>query len=348
MTIKDIAKLAGVSTATVSYVLNDRKEHVSDEVRKRVLAIIEEYDFIPNKVAKGLREKSSGTIGVLVEDIAHFNSSNIVAGINRYVMNTDLHVVLEDLSFVKRYGENLYIPTTQFKKEVAASVNILLRAQVEGIIYVGWQDRDVDDLLPNLNIPLVYSYCYSEKDLRSSISYNNETSMKEIMTRVLRLGHKKIALIIGDRDSRPVVARFAVFKEELKAANIPLRNEYIKQGDWSFNAGRKAYRELVALPDPPTAIVSLNDHMAAGVIYESMSTDQRVLDEISVVGYNGLEYTGFLYPMLDTMQIPLEDIGYTSAEQLVIEMHNADFPKIQKLLNCKYIKGNSLRQNSKL
>ena len=165
------------------------------------------------------------------------------------------------------------------------------------MIYIGWQDRDIRDLIRPLSCPVVYAYCFSSLDDRSWISYDNDLAMEEILDRVLSLGHKRIAFIGGvDENCYPTAKRLKVYQDTLAAANIPLRREYIKFGDWSFNDGKRFYRDFRSLEEPPTAILSLNDYMAAGVIEESMTTDRKVLDEISVVGFNGLEFVEFLYP----------------------------------------------------
>jgi len=196
MTIKEISKLAGVSTATVSHVLNNREGRCSEEIRERVLHIVKEYGYVPNKIAKSLREKRSNMIGILAEDITHFQTPSIIAGINNFIEQTNYQVVLENLSIVKKVGwhtEN----TILYKQDINNAINVLINAQVDGIIYIGWQDRDITNLIDPLKIPLVYAYCYSEVDNTSWISYDNETSMSELIDLVLNLGHRKIAFVGG-------------------------------------------------------------------------------------------------------------------------------------------------------
>lgn len=346
MTIKEISKLAGVSTATVSYVLNNHEGRFSEEVKERVLRIVKENGYVPNRIAKSLREKRTNTIGILAEDITHFQTPSIVAGINNYVEQMDVHVVLNNLSLAKKIEEHTQ-KVVLYKREIEDAINILLNAQVDGIIYIGFQDRDVMDLVRPLDVPLVYAYCYSELDDRSWVSYDNESSMVEIIDKVLSLGHTRIAFVGGgDENCRPAQKRFNVYKQKLGAANISLRQDYIKYGDWSFEDGKRFYRELISLVSPPTAILSLNDVMAAGMIRESMNTDRRVLNEISIVGFNGFEFTDYIYPTLATVRLPLEEIGYKAAEQLVAEIQNNSCEHKHELLKCEFIDGNSLRAST--
>ena len=345
MTINEIAKLAGVSTATVSYVINNKKGCVSEEVRARVLKIIKETGYVPNRIAKSLREKRSKTIGVLAEDIIHFQTPGIIAGISNYLDQIDVHMILNNLSITKKIGEHTG-KVWELKNEIDDAIDVLMEARVDGIIYIGWQDRDIGDLVKSVDVPVVYAYCFSELDERSWVGYDNESSMEEILDRIFFLKHRKIAFISGgDELCRPAEMRFKVYKRKLAEKGIPLRKEYIKHGDWSFEAGRKFYRELISLDDPPTAIVSLNDHMAAGIIKESMDTDKRVLDTISVVGFNGFEYASVLSPTLATVNLPLEKIGYEATKQLIAEINNKDCIPKRKFLKCQFVNGSSLKEN---
>lgn len=341
MTIKEIAKLANVSPATVSNVVNNRTNKVSEEVRNRILKIIKEVDYVPNSIAKSLRKNKTNTIGVFAEDIKEFSTPGIITGINKYAEKAGLNILLSDLSIVEKTGANIE-KVKEYRKEINEALNILKSAKVDGIIYIAWQDRDIGDLVSNIDIPLVYSFCYSQSHDRSWVSYDNLSIMTKIMEDIIALNHNKIALAWGGENCRPAEQRFMVYKSILSKYGIKYRKEYTRNGDWSFADGKKFYRYFVSLPDPPTAIVFMNDEMAAGAIYESMSTDKKVLDEISIVGFNNMDYTQFIYPRITTAKIPLEDIGYKSAE-LLVDTLNDNIDSKQIILPCELISGNSLR-----
>ena len=122
------------------------------------------------------------------------------------------------------------------------------------------------------------------------------------------------------------------------------RDEYVKTGHWLFEDGRRFYHELMALQDPPTVVVSLNDEMAAGFISESMNTDRKILDKVSIVGYNGFSYCRFLYPTLATVKIPLKEIGFEATKQLIDEIQKKGCGKRRVILPCVYQDGDSLRE----
>ena len=338
MNIKELARLAGVSTATISNVINDKTRSVSEETRQRVLEIIKETGYVPNGIAKSLRKQCSNTIGIITEDIAHFHVGEIVSEINRYAKQENYIVILHDLC--QRNGK-------PDRVAVNSASNLFLKEKVEGIIYLAWQDRDVDGLIDPINIPLVYAYCLSDSDSdeRSWVNYDNVGSMLDIMNRVYELNHRKIAVLKGgDKECYPSNVRFQVYLDKLKEWDISYRDEYVKTGHWLFEDGRRFYHELMALQDPPTVVVSLNDEMAAGFISESMNTDRKILDKVSIVGYNGFSYCRFLYPTLATVKIPLKEIGFEATKQLINEIQKKGCGKRRVILPCVYQDGDSLRE----
>lgn len=344
MTLKDIAGLAGVSTATVSNVLNKNDAKVSSEVRDRIIQIIEQHDYVPNKIAKSLRIKKTNTIGVITEDIKHFLTPEILTGINAYAEKAEKHIILYDLGMMKKTGEDTE-KTKLFQDNINDAFSILSSAMVDGIIYVAWQDRDIGELIRTIDTPIVYSFCYNDTDKQTWISYDNTHIMEVEMDKVLAYGHHKIAIAWGGHNCRPAQKRFEAYKKKLMQNGIPLRESYIRHGDWSFNDGMRFYKEFMNLENPPTAIIFMNDEMAMGAIEESMRTDRKVLDEVSIIGFNNMEYTRFSYPSITTVQIPLEEIGYRSAEQLIHKIENREYPEQQIMLNCKLIERESLRAN---
>lgn len=347
MTIKEISKLAGVSTCTVSNVINNKRESVSDEVREKVWKIIRETGYVPNGIAKSLRKQRSNTIGVLTEDITHFHVPEIVGEINRYAEQMNIHVILSNFSRIQNVAEKEKAKILNAdSKEINDAIDLMLEAKVDGIIYIAWQDRIMKQFIKNINIPFVYVYCVSEMDRISSVSYDNVSGITDVLDRVLALKHRKIALLKGgDESCYPSALRFQVYLRKLKENGIPYREEYVKTGDWNFDDGKMFYRELMALPDPPTVIVSLNDEMAAGVIAESMNTDRRVLDEVSVVGFNGVEFCSFLCPTLATVRLPLKQIGHEAVKQLILEIQNKECEHKHLVLPCEFQEGVSLREN---
>lgn len=345
MTMKEIAKLAGVSTATVSNVLNHNHARVSKEMRQKILKIMRDMDYVPNNVAKSLRKQQTNTIGILTEDIRHFQTPSIITGISTYMDKIGKHILLYDMAVMRKIGGN---PNRmhELRDDIDGALNILLAAQVDGIVYVAFQDRDISDLVRHIGVPLVYAYCYSDLDERCWVSYDNIRIMREIMSKIIALGHRKIAVVWGGEGFRPAQQRLDAYMETIKQNGIPYREEYICHGDWSFDDGVRLYKYYMSLADPPTALIFMNDEMAAGAIIESMRSDRKILDAVSVVGFNDMEYARFFDPGLTTVKLPLEEIGSRSAELLVRMLENEEIPAEQIVLNCQMIERSSLRKNT--
>ena len=177
VTIKDIAKRADVSTATVSYVLNN-KGKISEETRSRVLKIVNEMNYKRNTIAKSLRTSKTNTIGIVAEDITVFNTSSIINGINKFVEEQGFHVILTNLRLHQKTGLN-YSDIKNYMAEISESIDVLLSRQIEGIIYIGVHPRDVTGIIRKINKPIVYTYCYTAAD-DYCVNYDDKLAAYEI------------------------------------------------------------------------------------------------------------------------------------------------------------------------
>jgi LacI family transcriptional regulator len=340
--MKEIARLAGVSAATVSNVLNGNEGKASAEVSAKIMDIVQQTGYVPNHIAKSLRKRQTNTVGVITEDIRSFQTPGIITGINTYMETAQKRILLYDMAVMQKIGTNVN-RMTERRADIEEALDILLNAQVDGIIYVAMQDRDIGELVRQTDIPLVYAYCYSERDDRTWVSYDNMRVMRDILDKAIALGHRNIAVAWGGEGCRPAQQRLEVYKNILQEHGMPFREEYTRHGDWSFEDGIRFYREFMELEEPPTALVFMNDEMAIGALDESMRADRKVLDEISVVGFNNMEYMRFTTPRLSSVQIPLEEIGREAAEQLVKHLNDPCIPAAQIILDCRYIERGSLR-----
>lgn len=314
MTLKDIAKKANVSTATVSYALNNTG-NISLATRERILKIAGELNYQPNRIAKSLRAKRTYTIGILVEDITAFHSPKIINGINEYAEDNGYHVVLSDLRLrekLKSKYDELYL----HKDKINQSINVLLSFQVDGIIYIGLHDRNIGGIIENVDKPVAYTYCYTENKNDLSITYDNRNISYRVTQYLLGLGHHKIGIISGPLDSMPSCKRLAGYRAALRDNKIALNEDYIKTGDWGYDLAVKKGLELLELQNPPTAIFAMNDIMAIGVIDAAKSQGYKVPDDLSIVGFDNTEMSKFYNPRLTTVKIPFKKMGYLAAKEL--------------------------------
>lgn len=346
-TIKDIAKKANVSPATVSYVLNNSAQ-ISQETRERVLKAAQELQYQPNNLAKSLRKKKSMTIGVIAEDITVFCTPEIIDGINRYLEEKNYHIVLSNLRLVKKVGNN-YSQVLKHIKEIKQSIDVLLTRQIEGIIYIGFHMRDVAPIIEGIKIPIVCTYCYSSAG-HYSVNCDDFAGGYEITKHLLENGHKKIGLITGPVDSLPSQERLKGFKTALKEFGITYDENLVRVGNWEYESGFINGKDLLS-KHPVTAIFAMNDLMACGVMDLAKELGIRVPDELSVVGFDDREFSYFHDPKLTTVKMPLDKIGEEAAK-LILECINNEQRRVKTdyltkkdiKLSCKVVYRDSVKK----
>jgi LacI family transcriptional regulator len=340
--IKEISRLAGASTATVSNVLNNSPK-VTLETREKVLQVITETKYRPNSIAKSLKVKRTNTIGVISEDITVFNTPEIINGIDEYTESCSFHIILNNLRLYKRLGHH-YSDTTKYHKLIVETVQILLSRQVEGIIYIGAHSRDVSNIIGEISVPVVYTYCYSNGDLHYSVNYDDEEAAYNIIKHLIRLEHSRIGVISGLYDSFQSQARFKGYQRALLDYNLLFNPSYLKAGDWEQESGYLLGKELLSLAEPPTAIFAMNDLMAGGVIDAANELGVLIPQKLSVIGFDNRECSKFFLPKLTTMAIPLNEMGKKSAEILIdlIEDKPLDYRNNSLKLECKLLERESV------
>lgn len=341
-TIKDIAKMANVSIATVSYVLNDSAQ-ISNETREKVLDAVNKLHYKPNNIAKSLKIKKTNTIGIITEDITVFSAPEIIDGINRFTEERGYHIILNNLRLNKRMGNNYY-DTSKYTKEIQEVVKVLLSSQIEGLIYIGFHTREIDNFMKNSNIPVVYTYCYSPGNLHTSVNYNDQLAAFEATEYLIKKGHKKIATITGTVNSTPCQERLKGYQMAMASYNLIYNPLYIKVGDWEYESGYKMAKELLSQGDKPSAIFAMNDIMAGGVIDAANELGIHIPKELSLIGFDNRECSFFYIPKLTTMELPLSEMGERSAKILldIIEEKNTDEKSIK--LKCRLIERGSVAE----
>ena len=324
MTIKDIAREAGVSTATVSYVINDSK-NVMPEKRQRVLDVIAKTGYQPNRVAKSLRTKRTSIIGVLAEDILAFPTARIINGISEYMEQTDYHILLSDLRMMDSLF-NRYDQIVHQKDKINEALSFLnFGAKVDAVIYVGMFDRDISGVLTGVNKPVVVAYSTSGDEHACSVTYENEAISAALANHVIDAGHKRIAVITGLAHTAPAQMRLRGVQTAIKEAGLTLDSALVKNGDWERTSGYVCMMELLQQErsSPPTAVLAMNDLMAIGAMDAIREAGLRVPEDISIVGFDNREVSDFVFPKLTTAEIDLKAIGFTAAQVVTQKLSGA-------------------------
>jgi len=331
ITIKDIANQAGVSTATVSYVINGTKQ-VKPDRQKRVLDVIAKTNYQPNRVAKSLRTKKTNIIGVLVEDILAFPSTQIIGGISDYVEQTDYNILLNDLRMLDSLY-NKYDQVVHQKDKINQALSFLVfGAKVDAVIYVGMFDRDISGIITDMNKPIVIAYSTSNDTHASSVSYENKEAAAELTHHIIEMGHKNIAVITGLSHTTPAQVRLEGIRKSLEEAGLTQNNVLIKNGDWQRSSGYDCMKEILNSNrnSLPTAVIAMNDLMAAGAMDAIREAKLRIPEDISIVGFDNRDISHYVSPKLTTMEIDLRAIGFAAARLTAEKLNNTGENKVKQ------------------
>ena len=339
VTMKEVADLAGVSTATVSHVVNGTKR-LSPETTERVRMAIRQANYTPNTLAKSLRSGQTHTIGVLVEDIRVLPVAEIVSSISETLARGGYRMLMFDLHLLEKLY-NQYEQIVAYRDHINAGAAALIQAHVDGIIYVGMHDRHLDPLFNPMRQPLVFAHSHGTQ-LDSCVTYANLDSAKALTQYLIGKGHRRIAVIAGQPHSYPTVMRLKGYKQAMSEAGLPVPTEYICYGDWESDSGRVRTLELLACPKRPSAIFAMNDLMAAGCIHTLVEAGLSVPRDVAVAGFDNREVARCLNPPLTTVALPTAEIGMRAARRILSLIQNPDAPPQREIVECSIIERESV------
>ncbi len=339
ITLKEIAEKCSVSITTVSNILNG-KSNVSEKTKERVLEVVKETGYRPNYMARGLRASRTNSIGIIIDDLTEFSSTGIIDGIMSYFDEHKYKAILENLRFYSKWGTKWY-HNKGYEDSVQQAIDEFVSIKVDGIIYVAGHARCISCIPENLDIPLVISYAFTEQPGISSVEFDDVQAACAMTTKLIKNGHKKIAVIAGTEKNIHTMRRLEGYQKALKENGIE-DCRCLKYAGWDRESGYIAAKELLA-DSGCTAVFCFNDLMAAGV-YDYL--DEKGLvpgKDIAVAGFDNRTMSQFLKPTLTTVEIPLFDIGVKSAELILNQINSPDDFKVQhSFVECKIIERESV------
>lgn len=338
-TMKDVALLAGVSTATVSHVINGTKK-LSAETTERVMQAIADVNYSPNVIAKSLRTQRSSILGVMVEDSRGLPVPDIVAGIADTIARSGLRMLLYDLHLLEKLY-NQYEQIGTYRERINSGMQFLLSSNVDGIIYVGMHDRHLEYLLDECSKPVVFAYSHGSSK-NSFVTYSNQDSSTALVRLLIARGHRKIAVIAGHPHSYPTMKRLSGYQLAFQEAGLTIPDGYIRYGDWEYESGFVQMQALLALPDRPTAVFAMNDLMAAGCMHAISTAGLRVPEDIAIAGFDNREISRYLQPPLTTVALPTHLIGVEAAKELITHIDKPNSPLRKIILPCEIIERQSI------
>ncbi|MBI3320171.1 MAG: LacI family DNA-binding transcriptional regulator [Candidatus Omnitrophica bacterium] len=324
--IAEVARAAGVSTTTVSRVLN-AVPTVSEGSRRRVLETIRTLKYRPNPNAQRLAAGRTNTVGLIIpryEGIFHsYFALQVIKGIGLAAERAQLDLLLHITD-----GQTFPVPP---------SVSGLLFLDVYGC-------EDLLDRALNEDIPVVALNHYLEDLPVSCVAIDNKTAVERVVEYLVRLGHRDIATITGDLKAQAGLDRLDGFVKAMEAHKLPVRNDYIRFADFGLPSARQAVDALLKLKDRPTAVFVASDDMALEAISLATSKSIRVPEELSIVGFDDNPIAAQARVPLTTVRQPLADMGRRGVEILIQQIHGKKKTPTKLLLPTELVERQSCRQ----
>lgn len=311
ITIYDVAREANVSMATVSRVVNGNP-NVKPATRKKVMEVIDRLGYRPNAVARGLASKRTTTVGVIIPDISSTNFSEMARGIEDIAMMYNYNIILSN--------------SDQNKEKEFHLLNNMLAKQVDGIIFMsGNVTKEHVDEFEKSSVPIVLAGSIEETGKLPSVNIDYEQAAYDATTYFINKGHKKIGYVFGPLQE-PIngVKKMAGFKRALTEAGIEYDENYVFDGDYTYDSGIEAAEKLLELDEKPTAICVGTDEMAIGVVHGLQDRGYKIPEDIEIISANNTRLAVMVRPQLTTIVQPLYDIGAVSMRLLTKYMNKEE------------------------
>lgn len=296
ISLKDVAKHAGVGLGTASRVLNNHPS-VTEETKIRVLEAMKTLNYQPNAIARSLKIKSTNTIGVIIPDITSAYFPDIVRGIEDVANNNDYNIML--------------LNTDLDSEKERVALNMLHEKKVDGVIFISNTICDeTRDKFRHMDIPVVLIATKDSEGVFPSITIDNEKAAYDAVNYLCRLGHKNIAMISGPfNDPNSGIPRIEGYKRALLTNDISLEVNSIYEADFTYKSGYDNMLKLLGEKNRPTAVFVASDIMAIGASKAILESGLRIPEDISIFGFDGIEAAEFFYPAISTIEQPRYSMG---------------------------------------
>ena len=338
----DVARLAGVSRATVSYVVNgltDNKVPISEETRRRVLEVIKDLDYEPDARAQALRSGSTQTVGLILPDIHNPHFWQTADGVEQELRASGYNLLLSSADLDPEYEEDVF--------------KVLSRRRIDGLILMGaslFQSEGAQKTLAQLlkrRFPIV---TIGDHQTIDCVASNYQAATQEAMAYLLSLQHRRIGLIYGVRPLRdsPGIAdlpanfaggidRLLPYQDCLQAAGLSIDPALIVTCGASIEDGYQAALQLLNLPARPTALLVINDLLAIGALRAASDLGLRIPADLSLVGYDDIPLASYLTPRLTTSSKDMVRVGREAAKLLLARIQDLDRPHQRVDIQARFI-----------
>ncbi len=317
VTINDVAKLCGVSKRTVSRVIN-RSSAVGEATRERVLQVISEVGFSPDKQARGLASSRSYLLGLIYDNPDALYIDQVQRGA---------------LSVCSELGYELVVHPSHSKSTdfISDCLSFISRSKLDGVIILPpmSENKELAAAIRDADCPYVRLASVDLDDADNIVVSDERAAMKEMASYLVELGHKDIGFISGPQVFRSSIERLAGFLAELQVCNVKLPTSRIVEGKNSYESGIECAMELLNTEPRPTAIVANNDEMAAGVLRVAKNLNIKVPEQLSVAGFDDNILASRIIPSLTTIRRPVQNMACLAVQKLINKSQSSQSEKIK-------------------
>lgn len=311
ITISDVANHANVSKSTVSQYLNKRFDYMGESTKDRIEQAIKELGYQPNALARSLKQKSTSTIGVIVANILHAFSTQVIRAIEDYCNQYDFHIIVcnadDDPVKEKKY------------------IEMLLAKQVDGlIIFPTTGNVELYQKLVDSDYPLVFLDRNVENVDVPVIQLDNVKASKLAVQHFVEKGYQRIAIMTTSLELgvAPRVERINGFKEAMKEHSLVIRDEYVK--GLKVEEVQDGLENMLSMDEPPEAILASNDLILMEVLKYVKAHSITVPDELAIIGIDDVSFASVYNPALTTIAQPTFEMGMQAAELLIEKLQNKE------------------------
>ncbi|MDA5093756.1 LacI family DNA-binding transcriptional regulator [Aliiroseovarius sp. KMU-50] len=303
-TLDDVAKEAGVSTATVSRCLNS-PERVVEKTRIRVMKAVEEMGYTPNFAARVMAAKQSFTIGAIIPTMENA------------IFARGLQAFQDEL---RERGYTLLVSSSAYKPGIEKEqIRTLVARGVDGLLLIGHErEEQIYEYLERHRVPVLIAWSYSPDVRQTSVGFSNRDAIFELAQNVIDAGHSRIAMISGftegnDRAQKRVVG----IRDALCANGIDPDSMELVETTYEIDSGANAFVDLMSRPTRPTVVMCGNDVLAAGALRGARKMGISVPEEVSITGFDDIELAEIVSPPLTTVHVPHRKMGHKAAQELI-------------------------------
>ena len=300
-TLEDVARIAHVSTATVSRCLS-RPETVRKSTRERVMQIVTELGYTPNFGAQAMVARRTNTIGAVIPTMANA------------IFAAGLQAFQEEIS---RHGANLLVASSSYRKDLEAKqIRSLIARGVDGLLLIGDdRDQEIYDYLEKRQVPFVLSWSHRKGTAHTYVGFDNFNASYEMAKRVIDYGHRKIAMIAGVTDGNDRARdRLSGVRKALADSGFAPESLTSFECAYSFDAAGDAFEQLINRSDRPTAVICGNDVLAIGAVLRSKALGINVPEDVSVTGFDDIALATVVDPGITTLHVPHDRMGTAAAK----------------------------------